>query len=86
MDSSCERVRELSKDDSLRTEEQTTIMYGGCRKMVRMDGRGEASTSVIVERRARNVMLRRHDAASSKDDVERSVSGAWRPGSSQGGR
>jgi len=30
-----------------------------------LDGRGEASTSVIVERRARNVMPRRHDASSS---------------------
>jgi hypothetical protein len=31
-----------------------------------MGGRGEANTSVSVERRARNVMPRRHDAASSK--------------------
>jgi hypothetical protein len=46
--------------------ERAAIMYGSCRKMDPLDDRGEASTSVNVERRARNVMPRRHDAASSR--------------------
>jgi hypothetical protein len=61
--------------------ERAAIMYGRSRKTDPMDDRGEASTSVSVERRARNVMPRRHDAAFSKErGCERSVSGAWRSG------
>lgn len=69
-----------SKDEA-RSRERAAIMYGTSRKTRPLDDRGEASTSVIVERRARNVMLRRHDAATSiVRSCERSVSGAWRSG------
>jgi hypothetical protein len=72
--------RAESKDEA-RSGEHAAIMYGSCRKAVTLDDRGEASTSVSVERRARNVMPRRHNAASSKGRrCERSVSGAWRSG------
>jgi hypothetical protein len=57
------------------------------RKPEPLDDRGEASTSVIVERRARNVMSRRHvDLCPERGGVDRRGTGACVRRSSQGGR